>query len=152
MDRRDMLHIVFLASSLFALSFLLFSNTVTSVTLSLGAGEPLVAKVPRMFSVSHVLFIIAITAVATASFIRLADSIRASERVEGKQDIALRALHGDERRLYQLVMQRGEWVQKDLVYESQMPKSKVTRLLDRLEQKGLVEKRPFGNTNKVRVA
>jgi uncharacterized membrane protein len=45
----------------------------------------------------------------------------------------------------------GESLQKDLIEKTKMSNAKVTRVLDRLEDKGLIVKERHGMTNKVRI-
>ncbi len=80
------------------------------------------------------------------------------ERVEGvpankKSDIAplaLKLLGGDERKLYKHISDSGgEILQKDLILETGLDKAKVTRLLNKLEQKGLILRIKHGMTNRI---
>lgn len=74
----------------------------------------------------------------------------ADERPETKPEDVLRLLEGDERRLYQQILDSGgEILQKDLVLESDFNKAKVTRLLDKLEQKRLISRVRHGMTNRI---
>jgi len=68
-------------------------------------------------------------------------------------DRLLRLLEGDERRLFMRIQERGGVVlQKDLVTSSaEFSKAKVTRLLDKLERKGLVARERAGMTNRIRI-
>jgi uncharacterized membrane protein len=62
----------------------------------------------------------------------------------------MRVLKGDEKKIYQQLLDTGgEMLQKDLVLSSGFGKAKVTRLLDKLEKKGLITKTRHGMTNKV---
>ena len=45
----------------------------------------------------------------------------------------------------------GEVLQKDLMEKAKMSNAKVTRMLDRLEGKGLIIRERHGMTNKVRI-
>jgi hypothetical protein len=68
-------------------------------------------------------------------------------------DIVLRLLAGDERRLYRRVVEAGgTMLQKDLVGAGPFSGSKVTRLLDRLEAKGLISRERHGMTNRIRLS
>ncbi len=61
-------------------------------------------------------------------------------------------LDEDERNLYTTIRERGgEMLQKDIVASGSFSKAKVTRLLDRLESKGVVVRERHGMTNKVRL-
>lgn len=71
------------------------------------------------------------------------------KEVEG---LVLRLLDGDERRMFLTLKDAGgESLQKDLIEKTKMSNAKVTRVLDRLEDKGLIVKERHGMTNKVRI-
>ncbi len=66
--------------------------------------------------------------------------------------LALRLLSGDERAMFRAIMDSGgEALQKDLIVKTRMSDAKVSRVIDRLEEKGVVTKTRFGMTNKVRI-
>ncbi len=68
------------------------------------------------------------------------------------RNLALRLLQGDERRMLRQIFDAGgQILQKDLVYRTGFSKVKVTRLLDKLERKGLIIRERHGSTNLVRV-
>lgn len=70
------------------------------------------------------------------------------------QDSALtRNLFDDEKKIVELLSSSGEeglW-QKQLEIKASISKVKLSRKLRSLEQKGLIEKIPFGNANKIRL-
>ncbi len=64
--------------------------------------------------------------------------------------LALRLLSGDERVMFKAIMDSGgEALQKDLILKTKMSDAKVSRVIDRLEEKGVITKTRFGMTNKV---
>ena len=64
----------------------------------------------------------------------------------------VRLLDEDERRMYlELREHGGEMLQRDLVALGIFSKAKVTRVLDKLEAKGLVVREAHGMTNRVRL-
>jgi len=74
-------------------------------------------------------------------------------RLERLQEAAVvKILDEDERRLYLQVREAGGTaLQRDLVASGTFSKAKVTRLLDKLERKGLVARERYGATNRVRL-
>jgi uncharacterized membrane protein len=67
--------------------------------------------------------------------------------------LVLRLLTGDERAMFRTIMDSGgEALQKDLMQRTKMSNAKVSRVLDRLEEKGVITKERHGSTNKVRIA
>lgn len=68
-------------------------------------------------------------------------------------EVALRLLSGDERRLYWKIVQAGGAIlQKNLVGAGVFSGPKVSRILDRLEAKGLIERERRGMTNRIRLS
>ncbi len=64
--------------------------------------------------------------------------------------LVLKMLDGDEKKIYrQIVDAGGEILQKNLVLESEFDKAKVTRLLNKLEEKGLILRMKHGMTNRI---
>ena len=67
--------------------------------------------------------------------------------------LVLRLLTGDERTMFRTIMDSGgEALQKDLIQRTKMSNAKVSRVLDRLVEKGVISKERHGSTNKVRIA
>lgn len=67
--------------------------------------------------------------------------------------LILRLLNGDEREVFRsLVDAGGEQLQRDIVAGTKMSDAKVSRVLDRLEEKGLVARERRGMGNMVRIA
>lgn len=61
----------------------------------------------------------------------------------------LETLTGDEKEIYQIIYNaNGGILQKDIII-SNFSRSKITRLLDYLEKRGLIERKSYGMTNKV---
>lgn len=88
-----------------------------------------------------------------------AQPIQSSSATEDAKELAakenylvLRLLTGDERLMFKAIMDAGgEALQKDLIKSTKMSNAKVSRVLDRLEEKGVISKDRHGSTNKVRI-
>lgn len=151
MDKRDTIYTVILALSLFSLSYIFFSNSVTRINVTVEDSEPVYVEIPAMFSLHQMIFIMVLTATGVFSFVYLyMDLSRLSERTNN-QKMATKVLEGDEKALYKLILERKDVLQKDLVNESGFSKPKVTRLLEKLDRKVLINRKPFGHTNKISV-
>jgi uncharacterized membrane protein len=61
----------------------------------------------------------------------------------------VRGLDEDEKKVFKIVKDKGSVYQSDLIKETGFSKVKVTRIVDRLEQKDLVERKRRGMTNLV---
>lgn len=79
--------------------------------------------------------------------------VRPPEEVAAEENyLVLRLLTGDERTMFKAIMDTGgEALQKDLMQRTKMSNAKVSRILEKLEQKGVVSKERYGSTNKVRI-
>ena len=62
---------------------------------------------------------------------------------------AVSRLDADEKKIYSMVAESDAIFQSELVEKSGLSKVKITRLLDRLESKGVVERKRRGMTNVV---
>jgi len=63
---------------------------------------------------------------------------------------ALRLLDGDKRQVFnEIIEANGEILQSDLHTQTGFSKSKITRILDYLEVKGLIVRKSYGMTNKI---
>lgn len=71
---------------------------------------------------------------------------------EMESSLVLRLLNGDERTIFRTIKESGgEVLQRDIVVTTKMSEAKVSRVLDRLVEKGLVVKERNGMGNKVRI-
>jgi uncharacterized membrane protein len=67
--------------------------------------------------------------------------------------IILRLLTGDERIMFKAIMDAGGTaLQKDLIKSTKMSNAKVSRVLDRLQEKGVISKERHGSTNRVKIS
>lgn len=68
------------------------------------------------------------------------------------ESLAVRLLDGDERRLLRVIVEaHGVILQRDLVRITAFSDAKVSRLLDRLQERGLVVRERQGMTNRIRL-
>ena len=81
------------------------------------------------------------------------EDLRLPEEVAAEENyLVLRLLTGDERTMFKAIMDTGgEALQKDLIQRTKMSNAKVSRVLEKLEQKGVVSKERHGSTNKIRI-
>ena len=69
---------------------------------------------------------------------------------KGSWEETLRTLTGDEKLVYEtIVAANGVMFQSDLVEKSGFPKAKVSRILDRMEASGMVERKRRGMSNAI---
>ena len=78
--------------------------------------------------------------------------IQTVEKTLPAKDHILHSLPEDEQRLYRMIADAGgEMLQMNIVGTEVYSKAKVTRLLDKLEGRGLVVRERHGMTNRVRI-
>ncbi|MFQ6137313.1 MAG: helix-turn-helix transcriptional regulator [Candidatus Hydrothermarchaeales archaeon] len=66
-----------------------------------------------------------------------------------KRDLFLRGLGKDERKVIELLLERKEAYQREIREEIGVSKVKMTRIVQRLEEKGLIEKEKHGKRNRL---
>jgi uncharacterized membrane protein len=75
------------------------------------------------------------------------------DEVKRETYIILRLLTGDERIMFKVIMDAGgAALQKDLIKSTKMSNAKVSRVLDRLQEKGVITKERHGSTNRVKIS
>lgn len=73
-----------------------------------------------------------------------------SEENRKRWESAMKALTGEEKGIYERITASGGMMfQSDLVEQSGFPKAKVSRILDKMEAKGLLERKRRGMANAV---
>ena len=149
-----------LAVSSLVLVLKLVQPASISVYLGNSGNSTLVSKIPGLYATTDVLeiFLAALIAGVSGTFILLskgasetpvAGEVVLNER-RGKWLEVSRTLKDDEMKVYQVVLDAGGVLnQGDLVAQSGLSKATISRTLDLLESKGLVEKRRRGMGNVV---
>lgn len=69
-----------------------------------------------------------------------------------KMDVAMMTLTDEEKMIVNKISDSGEMTQKKLVKLTGYSKSKMSKIIRRLEERGIVEKIPWGNTNILKVS
>ncbi len=115
-----------------------------------GGGQcPITAHIPPLSYVSAALLI-----VIFILGIKLMRKAEAGEKIRKesaeKAEAVAKALKGDEKKAYELIAaSQGAIFQSELVEKMGYPKVKITRILDKLEGQGLIERRRRGLANMV---
>lgn len=116
-----------------------------------GEREVYEKEVPSVYTFTD-MFIIAVSAIAMSSsvLILMLRGGTPSQLGPSNTEIALKTLSENERKIYRLILdEEGITFQSDLVEASNMSKSAVSIVLDKLEAKGLIEKKKRGMGNVV---
>ena len=112
-------------------------------------GKSIKSEIPANFPILITLFLMMLSGVASCSFYYYMSDFSKKFSLSNKQRLSVNMLEGDVKKVYKYILEKQECLQKDLVYELQLPKAKVTRILDKLSQKGLVKRISYGKTNKI---
>ena len=129
--------------------------TPASIQIFVEGRETAITQIPGLFTITDVVIIAVSAAMLGISGIYLLffDSApRGSESESEKKDWEqiMKTLDGDEKIIYEIIFsEEGIMYQSDLVGKTGFPKAKVTRCLDALENKKLVERKRKGMGNLV---
>lgn len=144
-----------------ALNAAVMSGDGTSVDLSRGRGLVLALSVVFLAASTYILIRSLPERSQAAPDGRSAKTDQDQSAVQGDEQTAeaevddehiLRTLDADERRLYGMIQDAGgELLQMHVVSTRVFSKAKVTRLLDKLEKRGLVIRERHGMTNRIRI-
>ena len=67
------------------------------------------------------------------------------DRIQLEKVISI--LPDDEKKVLKIIIDKKSISQTDLKYLSELSKVKVSRVVSKLEQRNIIEKKPYGNTN-----
>jgi uncharacterized membrane protein len=93
-------------------------------------------------------YVVAAAAMGVGALIILLFQWRITDR---RAHEILRILPEDERKIVEVLLKEKRIEQMYLVAESGLSKVKVSRIVSRLQARGVVEKKPLGNTNLVKL-
>lgn len=100
-------------------------------------------------AVAGVLLVVAIFLIYTKNPERIVVQTKMVEAKQVKKKYDLSDLKMEEKQVFALVQENGTIFQADLIEKTGMGKAKMTRVIDRLEGKGFVERKRRGMTNVV---
>ena len=81
MNKKELVYAIILAASLFSLSLLLFSQRITSLSVSLSEEQPFAVAVPTMFTMNKVLIMLVLTSIGTYSLTMLTASMEVTQKI-----------------------------------------------------------------------
>lgn len=128
------------------------------VQLILEDGRAVPVEGASYFSLNEVLFFIITAWLGGMSFLyivlysREAPAIKSEAAIQGNESTAFLAasiLEGDERVLFQEIVDNNGILQRELVIRTGFSEPKVSRLLDRIERRGLIVRQRDGMGNRV---
>lgn len=151
MNKKEIFYLGAFMISTILIGFILFTGVNQPIEIKLETGEIKTAIMPISFSLPITLFLIILSVISTSAFIFYSNILNKKIKLNKFKKVKMEILEGDEKKVYSYLLERGECIQKDLVYELQLNKSKATRILDKMSRKNLVERVSYGNTNKIRL-
>ena len=131
------------------------------VQLILADGKAVPIESASFFSINEVLFFIITAWLGGMSFLYIIMFSKEKEIPVLKKDVsgilkskstsmlAVNLLEGDEKLLFQKVIDSDMILQRDLILKTGFSEPKVSRLLDRLERKGLIVRQRNGMGNRI---
>lgn len=149
MNKRETVSLGIFLVSFFLLGFVFFSGLQKDVIIKLENGKTISSQVPHNFPLAHSVSLMILSALASTSFFYFASDLGNRLKLTRNQQLTVNMLEGDVRNVYMFILEKGACLQKDLVYEMKLPKAKVTRILHKLDAKGLVKRISYGKTNKI---
>lgn len=154
MGSRSLLLYAIFTASVFILALKLV--TPSTIYFVITDGSVSVYEVPHIYTLSDVLIITAATAVAsaTATLIYLTPTTKPTQEKKTidltKYEETIRNLKGLEKDIVKLLIENGgAMYQSDIAKQLNIPKSTLSTVLTKLENKGLIERRRKGLKNLV---
>lgn len=140
---------IFLALTYFAHSKIVFLNAELHKTCNLPNAICPLLQPPAETVASFIFSFILLGFGAYLLFYKKPEFRAAEERKEKAKEV-VKTLKDEEKTVYNLISDAGGVIfQSELVEKSEFAKVKVTRILDSLEAKGLIERKRRGMTNAV---
>jgi|SRR3989344_73530 len=158
MENKKVGYLVLGISIVMAIIIILFYQTMTDLaegcpTVQQGLYCPAHEAIPRQtylaLSVVAILAILGLFLAFSKQREKVIIRKIAGNRKEEKRSIDLSELKPEEKHLLKIVQDNKAVFQADLIEKTGFGKAKVTRILDRLEGKGIVERKRRGMTNVV---
>ncbi|MCW8966596.1 MAG: hypothetical protein OQK82_07925, partial [Candidatus Pacearchaeota archaeon] len=124
--------------SLFFISFLIFNIVKEQIIIKISDSKEIIITQP--FNLIHVLIIVVLTSICTASFYYYIGGLIQNKKYSNKQKTILNCLGSDEQKVYKLILSKKEIIQQEIVTDLNLSKVKVSRIIEKLSQKGLIKK------------
>ena len=146
---------------IFAVSAFMFVGKIlmpTPIQIIIPGEEPIVVgQIFRYTQFDVIIISVSAITLAVSSFYLLFENSGYNQSVSSIVDkpeldvtFVLRLLDGDKRQIFnEIVEANGEILQSDLHVQTGFSRSKITRILDYLELKGLIVRKSYGMTNKI---
>ena len=156
MENRNAGYLIIGISLIMGVIIYLFNNALKSIVnesctmaghLQCGMYQTINEQTYLSASLAGIIFIIGLVLVFTKPSERIV--IRKIKEKINKREIDLSDLRAEEKQALKLIQENGTIFQADIIDKTGFGKAKVTRIIDRLEGKGIVERKRRGMTNVV---
>lgn len=151
MNKKEIFALTIFVLSLFLVFTIIFSQVQTEIIIEIDEEERIVQQIPSNYSLLSVILIIFLSVISSLSGVYFLSDISKSYALNSRQKVQLQLLEKEEKEIYLFIIQEETVLQKDIVLELNISKVKVTRILDKLERKNLIQRLSYGNTNKIQV-
>ena len=159
MENKNVGYILLGVSVLIVIIIFMFKSTLvsfvgSSCTLAHG-GEfcPMYDTIDKQtylaLGIVGILFIVSLALIFSKPQIQTIVKIRTIEKKKSERKYDLSNLKPEEKRVFEIVKENKTIFQADLIEKMEVGKAKMTRIIDRLEGNGLVERKRRGMTNVV---
>ncbi len=157
MENKHVGHMLIGISALIIVMVFMFRNTLidfvdSSCTLAHGEDYcPMVDTISQQtyLSLGIVGILVVVGFVLIFSKPQIQTIVKTIEKKPEKKVVNVSDLKDEEKRVFELVRENGAIFQADLIEKTGFGKAKMTRILDRLEGRGFVERKRRGMTNVV---
>lgn len=153
------IYVIILVVSLFLLMDKIFTTAPIQITLE--SGQEITTQNSNYYTLTEMLLLVvcAFMTGLSATFLYHNSNKTIKEyflpkkmQDKLKENLIIKMLKGDEKAVYREILDsNGEMLQNKLVQKTGLSKVKITRIMRRLELKGLVAKERYGLTNKIKL-
>ena len=157
MENRNVGYMLLGISVLVVIIIFMFNNTLisfvdSSCTLAHGEGscpmyDTISTQTYLALGIIGILVVVSLVLIFSKSSERVIVKTRTIEKRGKKKDIDTSQLNSEEKRVLSMVQENKAIFQADLIEKTGLGKAKVTRIIDRLEGKGFVERKRRGMNN-----
>ena len=149
MNKKEILAIGGFFVSVLFIGYIFISGINSEISITLESGKIVKSHIPATFSLVNTIGLMLFSIFGTFCLNYFISDISKLVSLSKKQKLTVDLLSGDEKKMYLFVLEKGDCLQKDLIYELGFSKAKVTRVLDKLEMKKILDRLSYGKTNKI---
>lgn len=151
MEDKKLIWLAGFSISTILIGFVLLIGINPVIEVVLENGEVIKSSIPISFSLSVTLFLMILSGIACVSLVFYLDLFNKSRKLNYSNSLKLDLLSGDEKKVFKYLLDNGDSIQKDLVFELEISKVKLSRILDSMSSKNVIERISYGNTNKIKL-